>query len=363
MKEREQINIRQLIYIIFISRVILGIAYGNAEVEKQDITLEVFLSFLCVVLLIEIIYRIIKECPGKNFIQCCKGAFGRFGSIICLVYVIYFIYKDCLSLAMFNSLIVTAILPETPSMFLSITFMLAVIYGAKKGLETIGRVSEIIGVIIIVAVISIFLLVYKDIDIDNFFPVLEFGPMPMLKGAIITSLRTVEIIFIAIIATCLNDESKLRKGAIMGIGAAWIGFLIIIICVVGVFGIEQSITKAFPYYSLVKFVNAFNFIERIQAIHIGIWVLGAYIKLTFSVYIMSFSLGEIFNLEEFKSLIVPIALIMIPINEILASRYTDIRFLASSKQDIIISAVFQLIIPLGMLIIIKVKKYVLKKVI
>jgi len=193
MLEKGKITYRQLIQIMFISRVIIFITYFpaiNSPPENQDIWLSEVLSYPIILLFSIPVYLLWKKFPNQTIIQYSQTILGRAGKIIGIVYVWFFMHLCALTLCQFCGFLTTAIMPETPLLFFAISLVLFTAYAVRKGIEVMGRMSEIIAPVIIIAALTIVVFLIKDMKLENLTPVMESGFFPVLHGAFTTSSRT-----------------------------------------------------------------------------------------------------------------------------------------------------------------------------
>lgn len=359
MFEHGKINYRQLVQLIFISRIIIAITYLpvlSSPPGNQDIWISILLSFPIQLLLSIPIYLLWRRFPNQTIIQYSQSIIGRSGKIIGILYIWFFIHFAVITLSYFNLFLTTAIMPETPLLFFSILLVGFCAYAVGAGLEVLGRMAEIVAPIIILAIITIIVLTAKDMDLKNLTPVFESGLWPVLGGGLTASARTFETTALAMVLPSLNDNKKAKRVFIMGFLIITIFFETIGLSALTILGSELAKNHAFPFYAVVRTIKIADFIERIEAIHMGIWVLGAFIKISFWFYLAVLGMGQLFNLKDYTPLILPTGTIIVPLSILMASSLVELIEFTDYRVFTWYALIFILFIPSILLFIAIVKK-------
>ena len=354
MPEYGKITYKQLIQLVFISRIILTITYLpalSAPPGNQDIWLAELLSFPILLLFSVPVYFLSKRFPNQTIIQYSQTVMGNAGKLIGILYVWFFIHFTAITVIQFVQFLSTAVMPETPNLFFAVSLTLFCAYAVEKGIEVLGRLSEIIGPIMIIAIIGIALLLVKDMDLKALTPIMEHGVLPILHGGFTIAARTVEIVGIAILLSYLNNKEKAKTVFIVSFTLIIVFFLIITIPVLTTFGVEQAKNRSFPFFSTVKLVSVGNFIERVEAIHMGIWVLGTFVKVSLYYYFSVLAISQLFNLKSYKTMILPMGTIIIPLSILIAPSLVELREFTSYKIFTWYSLFFMVFIPTILLMI------------
>lgn len=359
MLEAGRVTCKQLILLIFVSRIVITLTYFPAFAAppaNQDIWLSELLSLPGILLLAVPVYLLGRMFPNESIIQYSQTLIGKAGKLIGVLYVWLFIQLSAITLMQFSNFLTTAIMPETPVLFVIISLTLVCAYAARCGLEVISRMSEIIAPIIMIAVIMIALLLLKDMDLKVLTPVMEKGFLSVLHGGFTIAARTEEILGLAMVLPYLNDRRQAKT-------VFPVSFLLVIMCwlvmtipTLTVLGVETAKTRSFPYFSTIKLINVGDFFERIEAVHMGIWLLGVFIKLSFFYYLAALGLGQLFNLQDYKPLVLPVGTVIIPLSILIVPSIVELREFTSYKIFTWYALFFILLIPSVLFIIALIRK-------
>jgi spore germination protein KB len=163
-------------------------------------------------------------------------------------------------------------------------------------------------------------------------PFLEKGIGPMLHGGIPTTSRWSELAWMAMIVPYIMNKQKFTKAIFGGVVLVNIYFLIIMVPIVAIFGMELTKITVFPTYSLVEMISIGQFFERIDAVVLGIWVFGAFLKISIFYYAAVLGSTQLFGLKEQKTLILPIGLICLILSLLLFPSIVELKEFGKSQM-------------------------------
>lgn len=350
---------KQLVQLLVTSRVMVAITFLpiiNAPPKNQDVWIVELISIPIMILLSIPVYVLWRKFPDYSIIQYSKILMGKLGVLVQLLICWFFIHTTSLTLAQFGEFLSVAVMQETPRLFFIITMLLASCYSVYKGFEVMGRTSELVFPIIVISIITITIFLLKEINLDALKPILEKGIVPIFYGVIPLMSRNVEILALAMVLPSLNDGKKAEHVFIYYFLLSILIFLLVTVPVVTIWGVENAKILIFPYYSLIKVVDVGGFVQRIDAIHMGIWVLGFYLRISLYFYLSVLSISEIFSFANYKPLIFPVASIIVPLSVIIAPSMIELREFLNYKILTPYSLFYIVLIPFLLLLIAMIRK-------
>lgn len=348
MLEGGRISSRQLILLIFTSRIIIGITSLPVLVAppaNQDVWTSILFAFPIDLFLAGPVYLLSKRFPNQTFYEYSQTILGNTGRWVGILYVYFFLHCAATCLSQFSEFFTTSVMPETPYLYFVITLTLISAYAVRQGIEVLGRLSELIAPLIMLGIIGIALLLAKDMDLKMLTPVLEKGILPSLFGGLYVSTLMVEILGFAILLPFLNDPQKTKRVFIYSIFLITLFGWIIAFSVLTIFGAELAKNLTFPFYSAVRVVNVGDFLERLESVHVATWILGMFIKASLSYYLAVLGLAQLFRLKDYKPLILPMGTLIIPLAIIIGTNIIELRKFTSYKIFTWFSLFFIFIIP------------------
>ena len=142
MLENVKITPKQLILLFVISRLVITITFFPAldsPPGNQDVWLSELLSIPVHLLLSFPLYLLWKRFPNQSLIQYSQAILGKAGKLIGFLYVFYFLHSLSVFLYQWSAFLTTAIMLETPVLFILVFLLPFCAYAVLKGIEDLRR--------------------------------------------------------------------------------------------------------------------------------------------------------------------------------------------------------------------------------
>lgn len=255
--------------------------------------------------------------PDQTFIEYCQTILGKWlGKIIVIPYFIQLFSTMGIILRQSTDFIHMNLFRNTPLIVLIVLLLFLMVYVTYNGgIEGIARCSELIGPVIFIVTIITMVLSLSNIEWKQILPIYtDSGWMGILKGGLapVSFLGEASLLMML---TCFVENP--RKGVSYAIGGVGIvSFLIVIntMEVIMVFGSTLTARIWYPYFEMVRYISALEFLQNIEMIVIMIWILSVFIKLSTFLFITSHGLGQLFRLKDWRKVIWFVALALIPLS-------------------------------------------------
>lgn len=353
MLENAKITPRQLIFIFVIIRLVITVTFFrvfDGPPGNQDVWISRLLSIPVELLLSAPIYLLWKRFPNQSLIEYSQTILGKAGKLIGMIYILYFVHLLAVFFCQWCSFLTTAIMPETPALFFLLSLLFFAAYAVKKGIEVIARLAEFFAPLVLFAVISIFLLLSKDMDFRVFTPFMEQSFFSILAGALVISTRTSEMLTFAMLLPYLN-EKKTRLVFISSYSIYAILVALLTVTVLTTLGLDLVRIHQFSYYSVIQSVMVGGFIERIEALHLSVWILSGFLRVAVYLYLIAIGLSQVFNIKSYTFLVIPTITIIVPIALASQRSIVELNEFLSYKVDPWYNLFFILVIPAILLLI------------
>lgn len=319
MLEKGKITARQLIFIMLISRLVIpttDLPVLTSPPANQDVWLAALLSPLLTMVLAAPLVLLAIRFPGLTIIQWGPLLLGKAGVAIGCLYVWFFLHNAAITLRTAAEFMTAVPMPETPLVVFILLLALISAWAAANGLEVIGRMAELLCLLLLAAVLAQFVLVLPEMEVKALQPVLEEGIGPVLLGAFYVSARLVEVLILAMAVPYLNKSSPKQ---IIGVLAANLAvftvfFVLIILAVTMVFGAAKAQAYSFPYLSLSRIVSFGDVIERLEIIHLSVFIMGVFIKVAAFFYLAVLGLSQLMNLQTYRPLVLPLGALLVALS-------------------------------------------------
>lgn len=291
--------------------------------------------------------------PSKTLIDMLKEYFGTYiGSIIGLLYVWYFIHIASLVIRNFSEFMISIIYPETPISFILIVLMLLFVYTLKSGFEVFVRTAELVVPFLLLIVLLTTLFLLKEFDYNNILPMLENGIVPILHAAFrVNAFPFGETVVFLMIFPYVKNQ-KIKKASFLSFLIA--GGLLFIITLRDIFILGSDLLQRGVYPQLIS-TKLFPFIDIDPLIAVDLLIAGG-AKIIILMFGAIFGLVQIFDLDNYKSYITPVGLIIISLSVWL---YDSTFEMIDWGLEIFpyYAIPFQIVIPLLLLILSLIKQW------
>lgn len=359
MLEDGKISLKQFALLFIISRLMISMAYlsfYDAPPANQDLWISTLISFFVHIIITIPIYLLVMRFKNLSIIQISEIVLGKIGKIVGLLYIWFYAHTAATTLRQFGEFFTAVPFPETPIIVFVIIAALATAYAVLQGIENIGRFANFTGPIIIFSVLLIFVLLLKDMDFKYIYPVLEKGIGPVLYGAFIIACRTKEILLLGMLYPYLNRPKEIKKTLLVSLFVLAVLFTLIVFSTLVIFGIDEAKFKTFPFYYTVRMISIADFIERIDAVFLAIWVMGMFIRHALSFYLTALGLAQTLSLKNYKSIILPLGALIVSLSIWQAGSMIELNSFLSYRIYTWYSFFYIFVIPLFLLVVAAIRK-------
>ncbi|MEH7418449.1 endospore germination permease [Neobacillus drentensis] len=315
-----KISPRQLFWIIAILDIGMTLLLTQTPAiaaAKQDAWICFVIAGAASIGLIFIAGKLSLLYPNQTFIEYSQTILGKWlGRIIVIPYFIQLIPTMGIILRESSDFIQMNLFRNTPLLVLILLMLYLMVYVTYKGgIEGIARCSEMIGPVIIIVIILTMLLSINNIQWKQILPVyVDSGWGAIAKGSLapVAFLGEANVIMML---TCFTTEPK-KSVSITIKGIVMISIIIILntVEVIMVFGSGLASRIWYPYFEMVRYISAMEFLQNIEIIPTVIWILSVFIKLSTFLFVTSHGIGQLFHLKDWRKVIWIIALTLIPLS-------------------------------------------------
>ena len=249
MEKRPAITVSQLFSLLFISRMVVSMTYGNVLIgdsELWDHLISALLSMILTWILLVPTYKLFSMDKKMNVFDNLRDICGKYGFILIGVYILYFLIVGFHTVSVFEKFIFNAINPPISIPFLTVLLLFSSCYGAYKGLEAICRASGLIFVFTVFAMIFFLVSLISSIEPINYKPLMYEGYESVLEGIELLISQSMCIPAMGILLPMARGDHK--KGIIIWNFGVYFVFVCLILLVVGTMG-DFVGTQLFSVYT------------------------------------------------------------------------------------------------------------------
>ncbi len=353
---KEQINDKEAICLLTVfivgSTLIIGI---GGEVNNDKWITGIIGLFLAMPIVL-IYARLQSIFQGQDIFDILKVLFGRIGGrIISLIYVWYALHLGSLVTRNFGEFVNVVALPETPMLVPMLAIGMLAVYAVKLGIEVLGRLCSYMLPNLLIILVTVLLLGIPEMKFHHLKPILASGFAPLLKSGFTSfSFPFAEtVLFLGVFFTLKTKKSPYK---VYFSGLIFAGTIILITTIRNVLLLgELGSSLYFPTHVAVGRITVGVFLQRIEVAVAFVFAVASLIKISISLFVAVKGLSKIFNLNDYRSVVIQTGLLMILFAQIL---YDDIMSMTDWAMKIYpyYAFPFQVILPIGIWIMAEVKK-------
>lgn len=280
---------------------------------KQDSWIAGIVCLGIGLLLVWLYTRLGESFANRTLIEINEILFGKWiGTLISIYYLIVFVTTGAGTIRNVSDFLATQIIPDTPIVSIASLFAIVVVMGAYLGLESFSRAAEIFFPWITFLFLLLFALILPQAKLEHIQPVLENGVKPVVEGIYaFIGFPFLQNVALLMIFPYVNRMTKAKQSFYLGTLIGGSVLVLLATLSILVLGVEVTTRHIYSTYTLARKINVGNFIQRIESIVTGIWLLSVFFKATILLYGTCLGIAQIMNLKDYRKLTFPFGIILV----------------------------------------------------
>jgi len=292
---------------------------------EKDAWISTLLGSVLSVLVLALWLRLQRKHPGMSLIQYGIKILGPWLGYPVAIYFLILMVVIC-GLIIEDLVLITStlMLPNTPAVLVSLTFILVAVYACYKGVESIARMCELAFWPLTLLIVILPLLLWHQLGIQAFQPLWVINWKGVLAGTISTLVFPYAEIFVPVLflpfVSIKPEAEKYYLLAPLAVGALLVTRTLMALMVMGP---ELLMRATLPIISLFRIIEVSNFLNRVEGVLLGIWYIGLLLKLAMTLYGAVLVLSQITGTKRMENLWLPVAAALFFISELRYPTYAD----------------------------------------
>lgn len=222
---------------------------------------------------------------------------GRPGAVILILfYMIKFLFSAVFILKLFAEVINRTFLTEMPELAIGALMILTALYGVSKGIETRGRIGEILMWAVLIPIILIVILSTSQIKTDRIFPMQFESISQILGGSAVVGAVFCALEFLLFAMPYVRNKKHTYHFIAWAIIIVSIISALIYIACAGVFSVPGTAAEAWPTVILMQVIRLPGyFLARQDGLMLAFWMGSVFMLLG----------GYVFYVDEMAKQICP----------------------------------------------------------
>lgn len=295
-------------------------------VETAGTAAWIFTIYIAILAIIgfTVIQRLYKPYEGKDLLDIAELAAGNIGRVfVGLVIILCLGWSTTAYMRLFSENMKLISLTTSPLSFVELFYMVCLVVGAYLGMEALSRLHAFAVIIIAAGFLLIMLGVVNYIDLGNLLPILGNGAEKIfIKGASKVS-AFFEILVLFLLAPFLKKHQNFRATGYWSLGLSAVFLLISSFVFSSVFPYPSSLERTIPIFHIARLIKLGRFFQRVESLFLFIWAASSLLYISVTFYFILFTFQKTFQLDYYKPLIIPFAIIIMSVSFI-PSDFTEI---------------------------------------
>ncbi|MCA1029624.1 spore germination protein [Bacillus timonensis] len=221
------------------------------------------------------------------------------------------------------------LLDETPVEIILVAILTVCTYLVVQGINPIARFNESLQPGVILILLFVILLSFKDADFGRNLPILGDGILPVMKSIPIIFFAFLGFEVLFFLLPFLKETKKVKKYVSISIISVTLFYAFIMVITIAVFGQKEVEYLQYPTIALVKNIEVpGTFIERLESIMMFVWIPFALTTIVILNYGASVITMNMLKLEEHRAVSLaffPFTFItaVLPIDSLQVSKFAE----------------------------------------
>lgn len=293
-----------LIVIVIIAHILSNLPQTLLHSTNSATALNVaYISILTIGIFL-IVNKILKNFPNSDILDISEFLGGKPLKItLGIAYIAYLMILLSLLIRNFSESLRLIYFPNTHFSAIILVFIIVAIILNKFGFKTIIRCNLIILPLVLLSLLVIFFSTIDEFTIQRFFPILGngFNSTFVLGATNIFSFGGILLLYF--IMPILNNSKSFKKIGIISIIISSVYLLLSVISLLLVIPMISSAESSLSLYLAAREVQFGNFIQRVDALFILVWMLSIFSYVSISLSYILFIFKKIFGNKHSKPMV------------------------------------------------------------
>lgn len=314
----ERITIWQFALIIFVSRSVLSLL-GMPVVTAGQAGRDGWIASLVMVLWgIPVVFfylKLAERHPDQTIFEYANHLLGpMWGRLATLPLLWGFLHYSAVILREYGEVIVSAVLPRTPLVFIMGAMIFVCAVGVRLGIEVLSRSAEILVPLFFVSTVGTIILSLPQTDFSRLAPVGTSGLDGILQASVVPSGFYFLFAALLVIYPSLNQKRRALKSAIAASTLAGLLVTAGVTVALAAYGPNEMSRLRFPLLTMARTIQFSEFIERIETLTVAAWGVGLFLELSIVFYAGARGIALWMNINDHRRLVFPMGSILLTLS-------------------------------------------------
>lgn len=299
-----------LVFSLVIPRLFLSNLSDVIQESGQLLWLSMLIYTLIPLLVFYMMIYVNNRVSG-DIVAVCQHLVGKLGAwIIMSAYIAMFFANSALLLRQYAEYTLITALPQVDFQLVIIWYAVTIGIICFLGIEALCRTGYIMLPLLVGSLILVFVLVSPFYIVYNLTPWQGNGIMPAVRLGINGAGFSIGILSLVFLASAFQNVKTMKSIALYAMGGVAMLRIVFTLVYIMVFGVGAGMEKAMPFFELARLVYLNQYIQRIEALFVLVWVIIGLLSIAGFLYIGLYLIVILLKLPTLRPL-VPVGVIIV----------------------------------------------------
>lgn len=334
MGDNDKITNGQNMFVLIATMIGVGIlSLPRSLVEEfgTDGWITIIWGGIIVSILTIIMTKLLQMYEGKTMVEIGRELVPTpIASIISILNAIRYIVASSYVVRIFAEVVKMFLLNNTPTEVVIISILLTSSYLARKGIESIGRIMQLIIPIVIIPLVLLLLPIMTEINIENALPIFRTNILDIMKGSRLIFFSYLGFEVITYTMPYIKKSKNSLKYSLMAVWSVTGIYTLTFFITLTRFGKDEMLHLLWPTLSLMKTIDIPGiFIENVEGIVMSLWVFMVFATIVTYHYFTALIVSKVTREKGSRHFVLPVVpiiyfLSLIPDNIAITYDYVDV---------------------------------------
>lgn len=345
---------------ILVSSITLSVPNTLINITGSSTLLNIIYIAIIIFILFFVIYKLFSMFPGHNIIDISEFLGGKiFKFIYGMLFVLYILAISALMFRHFAESISLIFFSHLDIDFILLCFIISAGILAFFGIKAISRLNTLALPIMLLSIIFLYFASLENYTVQRIFPILGYGLKETFVDGLsnITSFSGIYILFF--IFPLLTNISNYKKVGLTSISIYLVFLLLSVSALLFSFPQISDTSSPISLYLLARQISLGEYIQSIDAFFLLIWIPFLLCVLAINMHFSLNAFKQLTHIKYSSGMIYAFCAIIFAIGA-LPKNMAEVNFLSNVFFKYV-SIVFVFILPIVILCLASIKKFILTK--
>ncbi|MFD2673372.1 GerAB/ArcD/ProY family transporter [Marinicrinis sediminis] len=286
-----------------------SLMYSGAENASWMVPL---LSFAVLGIPVFLMMKVYHRFPNQHMFEIATHLLGKpISTLLFFCFLVITFVAIVTDTRSYVDVIGTMYFEKSPMLVIYILLMLALVYGAKKGLEAIATVAWLTLFYIIITFVGALLLMIPYLQMGRIFPLFGPGYVTILKESMYHISIYGDILVLMFLLPLLKNKREFSRGLYVGFITSGIQIVVFTLFFILLYDYPSIEKISYPFHESIRFIQIGSFFTNIETLFLPFWLIGTIVRFTIYLYMLGILFGKVFQIQEHEHLFFPLGILII----------------------------------------------------